>query len=81
MTPNRLQRFFLAVLPKRSGEAMRRDSQLWTARCLTCGRTRSVWEAGGIRWGARSVGKRSLVPCDRCGRPRMTAIERPPREV
>jgi hypothetical protein len=40
--------------------------------------SRSVWDAGGIRWKAASVGKRTVVQCSRCGGLREAAIERTP---
>lgn len=62
-----LQRFILALLPRRWGEEARAQSQAWHLCCTRCGTGRSVWDAGGIRWKARSAGKRTLVRCARCG--------------
>jgi hypothetical protein len=71
-----IQRFFMALLPQRWAEDMRVQSQSWQLRCCTCGATRSVWDAGLIRWKAASVGKRITVNCSQCGRFRMAAVER-----
>ena len=60
----RIQRFLMAVLPKRWADAMRAESQAWQMRCNSCGATRSVWDA--------------LVYCPQCGERRSTTIERIP---
>jgi len=70
-----LQRFFLAVLPQRWGESMKRDSKAWRFRCITCDFSRSVWDAGGIRWKAASRGKRTMIYCTVCGKLRSAAVE------
>ena len=71
-----IQRLFLRLLPREWGDAMRRDSLQWRVRCLTCDTERSVWEAGGIRWGARSLGKRTMVRCSTCDAWRSSAVEK-----
>lgn len=71
-----LQKFFLAVLPQSWGESMRADSQRWQFRCCTCGWTRSVWDAGGIRWKAHSAGKRTMMRCLQCKQIRVAALEK-----
>lgn len=38
----------------------------WVLKCLTCGKTGSLRAAGGIRIGAASRGKRTLVWCSQC---------------
>jgi len=62
-----VQRFFQAVLPKRWADSMEAESRQWKIRCRTCKAERSVWETGGIRWGASSTGKVTLVWCSKCG--------------
>ena len=73
-----IQRFFSTVLPRKQADAMRAESQAWRIRCCSCGASRSVWDAGGIRWNAASTGKRTLVHCSHCGGRRTAAIERVP---
>ena len=70
-----LQRLFMAVLPASWGRSMQRDSQAWKMRCTTCGHLRSIWDAGGIRWKAYSVGKRMYLKCEQCNCMRVMAIE------
>lgn len=72
-----VQRFMLAILPKSWGESMRAESQAWQIRCCGCGKSRSVWDCGGIRWKASSIGKRTVVRCSKCGL-HAAAIERLP---
>jgi hypothetical protein len=46
---------------------MEAESRQWMCRCLTCGTTRSVWEAGGVRY--RAAGRsRVLLRCPTCRR-------------
>ncbi|MGE3409193.1 MAG: phage terminase large subunit family protein [Pirellulales bacterium] len=71
-----VQRLILAIVPAPWARAMRAESEQWRLRCLTCGNSRSVWEAGGIRWKAKSTSKRVMVRCPHCGCPRQAAIER-----
>jgi len=62
-----IQRFFLAALPRRMGEAMEKESRLWKLRCLTCRSETSIWDAGGIRYGAsgKSWTLRRCLTCSR----------------
>lgn len=78
-TPSRIQRLFRRLLPRPRFEAMAADSHRWKVRCLTCGHERSIWELGGIRWGASSSGKRVLVRCPRCGRLRCASVTKSDR--
>jgi len=70
-----IQRLFTKILPASIMEKMRHDSQRWRIRCLTCDHSLSVWDAGGIRWGASSRGKRTTTLCPKCGRLRVCAVE------
>jgi len=81
MAMSAIQRFFLAILPRRWGESMKRDSQAWKFRCTTCNFTMSVWDAGGIRWKAYSRGKRILMRCPHCHALRAAAVEHRPDET
>jgi translation initiation factor 2 beta subunit (eIF-2beta)/eIF-5 len=71
-----VQRFFLAVLPQRWADDMRAESQAWMLRCTGCGASRSVWDLGGIRWKAASVGKRTVGYCSHCGGIRAVQVEK-----
>ncbi len=71
-----IQKLVLTLLPKRWSQAIQAESQSWLLRCTVCGATRSVWDAGGIRYKAASVGKRTMGWCAQCGRWRALAVER-----
>ncbi len=49
----------------------------WILSCPACGRWKTLAEAGGVRIGARSVGKRILGYCSGCGGFGMFRLERP----
>ena len=65
-TPSFVQRFFIAVFPRRWAQAMEADSRRWFMKCLECGFEQSYWNLGGIRWGARGD-QRNYQRCARCG--------------
>jgi hypothetical protein len=50
----------------------------WQFRCSNCNRTRDAGEAGVVRIGAASVGKRALGYCSGCHQFRLIALERKP---
>lgn len=77
---NPTQLFFTKILPAKWANDMRAESESWRIRCLECGASRTVWEAGGIRWRAASKGKRTIVGCSQCGGTRTAAVERVPKE-
>lgn len=43
------------------------ESRAWMMKCPDCGHEISVWEAGGIRFGAAGKPKR-LMKCGKCGK-------------
>lgn len=63
---SRLQRIAKAILPKKFAENMEAASRKWRLECHTCGLRRSVWDHGGIRYGA-SGKSATFVNCTRCG--------------
>lgn len=71
----RTQRLFTRIIPGQA-ESIERESREWKAICQTCENTRSIWELGGIRWKAKSKGKRQSFFCPECGRRRVHRIER-----
>lgn len=73
-----IQKFFMKILPKHWAEDLRAKSEHWKIRCTSCGFSRSIWEAGGIRWKAASKGKRTFVLCPGCRQLTGAAIEYDP---
>ncbi len=62
-----IQKLFKALLPGKSAASMEADSRSWMMQCPNCGHEMSVWEMGGIRWGA--AGKpRQYLRCPQCGK-------------
>lgn len=60
-----VQTFFQRIMPRAWAEDMERESRLWRVQCQTCGRERSIWEMGGIRWKAYGE-SRLLRRCPQC---------------
>ena len=76
------QKLFGSMLSKESMAAMEADSRDWMVQC-PCGHEISVWDMGGIRYGARSTGKRTLIRCQKCGKLKWhrfyrKSVEQPP---
>ena len=64
MTP--MQRFMTRLVGRDTAAIMEQDSRAWKITCPSCGLERSVWEMGGIRYGAGGA-KRTKGRCVRCG--------------
>ena len=62
------------------GADIQRESEAWKIRCTACGRQKSVWSAGGVRYGASSGVKHTLGFCSGCHGLRMLKIYRPSDE-
>ena len=61
---------------RRLGADIERESREWRIRCTHCGRDRSVWSAGGIRYKAIGV-KHTAGFCSRCGCMRILRLYHP----
>ncbi len=59
-----LKNVILACSPRRLVAAMERESRQWIMRCPE-GHEQSVWDAGGIRFGAKG-NPRKMVWCPKC---------------
>ncbi len=62
------QRIAQFILPSTWFDRIRQSSDRWMIQCPKCHSERSVWSAGGIRFGAMSAGKRIAARCAKCGR-------------
>lgn len=51
----------------------------WILSCGSCGRWKTLEEVGGLRIGAKSVGKRILGMCSNCQKLRWLRLEQPPQ--
>lgn len=63
-----LQRTFMTLLPKKWATQMEAESREWMLRCDSCGREKSVWDAGGIRFKAKGRPRRPSVWCSQCNK-------------
>ncbi|HEV2914733.1 MAG TPA: hypothetical protein VGX92_15760 [Pyrinomonadaceae bacterium] len=55
------------LFPRQLASDMEAESRAWMLQC-PCGYEISIWELGGIRYGATSRGKRMLRRCRQCGK-------------
>jgi DNA-directed RNA polymerase subunit RPC12/RpoP len=75
--PSLTQRIVMRLMRGR-GDEIERESREWFVVCPNCGLERTIWDIGGIRYKARSRGKRMGVRCPSCGKRGMHAVERRP---
>ena len=73
--PSLVQRLVLRLMPRRAAE-IERESREWLVICPNCGFARSYWEIGGVRYKARSRGKRIGLRCPSCGKRKWHRVER-----
>jgi uncharacterized Zn finger protein len=71
-----IQNLVTSLLPKEWSAAIQAESESWLLACSVCGSVRSVWEVGGVRFKAASVGKRVMVRCAQCGQLRLMSMQR-----
>lgn len=48
----RLQKFLLGFLPPDRRAAAEAESRRWKVICADCGHATSIWDMGGVRYGA-----------------------------
>jgi transposase-like protein len=83
---NFLQRFFKRILPANKAHEMEMSSRQWVVICPSCSWERSIWELGGIRWGAQGKTK-TYMKCPSCGKRNWVTLHKkqevpvPEREV
>jgi hypothetical protein len=64
---SKVQQLAERLLPAAWFAQLKQSSERWIIECTKCNRKRSVWETGGLRWGAASYGKRIAARCSQCG--------------
>jgi uncharacterized protein with PIN domain len=62
-----LQRLFKSLLSEDRAGDMEAESRAWMMQCPSCGHEISVWDAGGIRYGASGKPRR-WMRCAKCGK-------------
>ena len=71
---SRTQRFFKLIMPRKWFASAEAESRKWMMRC-PCGASRTVWDAGGIRW--KAAGKpRTWRRCFQCGERTWHVVEK-----
>lgn len=61
-----MQKFVKFFVPKSLFASMETESRSWMVRCSNCNHERSIWEIGGIRWGAAGNPRVKRI-CANCG--------------
>jgi ribosomal protein S27E len=61
-----VQQLITTLAPRGWAADMEAESRAWMIRCSACNFEQSVWDWGGIRWGAAGNPKRYLR-CPQCG--------------
>ena len=56
-----IQRALTSIVPSRTADLMKQETEQWQLRCSGCGKTKSLWDAGGIRFGKASAGNASAT--------------------
>lgn len=59
--------FMMRLMPGKMKQAAEIESRLWIARCKHCGADNSIWDFGGLRYGA-SGRPTKLLKCPKCRR-------------
>ena len=72
---NALQRFVTRFVDAETAAAIEAHSRGWRVRCPHCGFERSIWDLGGIRYGATGR-TRTLARCRQCGRSGWHKVEK-----
>lgn len=62
-----LRRLILAVVSRERAASMEAESRRWMLQCSECGQERSVWDLGGLRYGA-SGNPSYAARCLQCGK-------------
>ena len=70
-----LQRFVTGLVDDETGRSIEAHSRAWRLRCPHCGFERSIWDVGGIRYGATGR-SRMLARCSACGRTGWHRVEK-----
>jgi transposase-like protein len=69
------QKFIFRFLPADWAKAAEAESRTWMLVCPHCGHETSIWDAGGIRWGA-SGRSRTFYRCIACKKRGWQSVKR-----
>jgi hypothetical protein len=62
-----LRKMILSFVSRERAAAMEKESRAWILHCEACGHEVSVWDLGGLRYGARGT-PRHFGRCPGCRR-------------
>lgn len=72
-----IQSIVKALVSRESYANMEKESRSWMVQCPNCKSERSIWDMGGIRWGA-SGKPRTYQLCFHCNQPGWHVIYKKP---
>ena len=71
-----LRKILQTILTDKQFQKIENSSKEWFSVCSKCGYSISVWDSGGIRFGAASKGKRVLGHCPTCNKKTIFKVEK-----
>ncbi|MDJ0752814.1 MAG: hypothetical protein QNJ45_04795 [Ardenticatenaceae bacterium] len=71
-----IQKLVTNFLPRSLSQAIEAESRSWILRCQRCDESRSVWDAGGVRYKATSAKKITAGYCSNCQKMSRFSLER-----
>lgn len=61
-----IRKIVIALVPRKTAGRIEAESRRWFFHCEICGNEQSIWDAGGIRAGAKGT-PRIRRSCSACG--------------
>ncbi len=61
-----LRRILQIILSKKQFKKIKKESKEWFLKCPDCDYFKSIWDRGGIRFGANSKKKKEFGHCPKC---------------
>lgn len=73
-----IQSLIMRLSGEKLAQRMRQQSQAYVATCKNCDQEFSIWDIGGIRYGASNSRKAAYVACPHCGTRQWAKFARKP---
>ena len=70
-----VQRLVTSIVGKETAARIQAESESWYVTCPNCQTETSIWALGGIRYKAKSSGKKTSVKCHACGQRHMMPVQ------
>lgn len=74
----KMQKLFRFLVSEKTFAAMERSSRAYVGTCKSCACDFSIWDAGGIRYGASGDRKHTSARCPHCNTAQMVKFKRDP---